>query len=131
MLKSLYENGISHSSSAASTELHRLLRQREEHTLLQGFIEYHGFERKLVLAAANPRTAAPELPGPMGHKALQASQGVGLGSRARSCAQECQGGSQPAWVSILRGKCGIAAAAGPQQWLPFSTLSILASEGVI
>lgn len=77
-------------------------------------IDYPGFEGKtVVLAAASPRTAAPGLPGPVGHRALLASQGVELGSRARSCAQECQGGRQPAWVSILKGSCGLAAGRRP------------------
>lgn len=57
--------------------------------------------------------------------------GAALASRARSCAQECQGGSQPVWVSILKGIVGLLLSGGLQQWLPFGTLSILTSEGVI
>lgn len=61
-------------------------------------------------------------------------RGAALGSRARSGAQECQGGSQPAWVFILKGNCGLAAdrRAWQELLLPGrSTLSILALEGVI
>lgn len=87
---------------------------QEEHTLLQGVIDYHGFEGKtVVLAAASPKTPAPGVPGPVGHRALLASQGVELGIRARCCAQECQGGSQLAWVSILKRNCGLAAGRRP------------------
>lgn len=115
-------NGILHSSSVASTELHCLLQKQEENTLLQGVIDYHGFEGKtVVLAAASPRTAAPGLPGPMGHRALLASEGVELGIRARSCAQECQGGSQLVWVSILKGNCWQEATAVAATQHPFNS----------
>lgn len=93
-------------------------------------MKQYGFVGKTeVLAAASPRTDAPKLPGPMVHRGL-----AELGSRAVSC----PGGSRAPREEHCRRRCppwreavGLLLAGDPQQRLPFSTLSVLTSEGVI
>ena len=78
-----------------------------------------------VLAAASPRTAAPECPGPIVHRGLLVSWGSGAGEQSWNLSgwqwgtqraaqvQESQGGSPQARVSTLEGSCGLAAGRRP------------------
>lgn len=107
-------------------------------------MKQNGFVGKIEApAAATPRTAAPELPGPLVHRSLLVSWGSRAaeqiwilpgwqwGTHGGACVQESQGGIPQSRVSTLEEKCGLLLAGSPQQQLPFSTPSVLASEGVI